>query len=631
MKGIVKSIIATCLVLAVSALPAMAQNYRTGIRIGWDYRTQKFVTGGAYGRLKLLRDGRQAFVYDEGGICRIRFKRAGGTTFSSASIVATPPAGSGYTNCELLELADGTLMYAYNERIGSTGVKIKVKYSTNEGRTWHSEQTLYEVLESEFIADEGYYGVWEPAMIQLPSGEVQLYFASEYHVPGHDQKIMMLRSLSATNVGIREWEAQPVDVCYTVGFRDGMPVPLVLQDGRGIVFTIEDDGFGGGFQPGVIYSSMADNWTSGIRYGDSENRWVAVASGEPRGGGAPYIIQLTSGETLVSTQTNYFNDQRGAPLDDMYKNRPFVYIGDAGARNFGCYSIPFPFIDEPNQGGVWNSLCQTSDSTVVCVSEIHGHPTQNGLWTVEGHIMHPLTAYALPSGTTMNHIGWAPLMSDILVGSTTQAQMHVAACWSTDSLFLHFDVADRTLRSGAADAPVWDTDGIEFYCDMLNHATDDVPTGALKYLVNIDGGTLVTRMTTQGWADVDASAHQMHYVVARTSNGYTIDLALPWNTLLRKPTSRKFAAYFKLHNNDLHGGKECIHHEVLSGVDEGRTRTWWQVNLGNEMPTVITAPQQPEGLKAHGASTRTYDLRGLPASLPRRGIFIRDGRKVAVQ
>ena len=375
---------------------------------------------------------------------------------------------------------------------------------------------------------------------------------------------------------------------------------------------------------------MTDNWTSGTRYGDSKNRWVAVANGEPRGGGAPYLIQLTSGETLISTQTNYFNDQRGAALDDMYKNRPFVYIGDAGARNFGCYSIPFPFIDEPNQGGVWNALCQTSDSTVACVSDVHGHPTQSGLWMVEGHIMHPLTAYSLPSGTAMEHIGWAPLMSDILVGSTTQAQMRVAACWSTDSLFLHFVVADRTLRSGAADAPVWDTDGIEFYCDMLNHATDNVPTGAVKYLVNIDGGTLVTRMTAQGWTEVDASAHQMRYVVARTSEGYTIDIALPWNSLQRKPSAKKFAAYFKLHNNDVHGGKECIHHEVLSGVDEGRTRTWWQVNLGNQVPTSVVALPRSEEQNAHDASARTYDLQGLPTRHPRRGIYICGGRKLAV-
>ena len=616
--------------LVLVVLGTQAQDYHSGIRIGWDYRTQKFVSGGAYGRLKVLSDGRQAFVYDEGGTCKIRFRRAGSRTFSSATVVATPPSGSGYTNCELLELADGTLMYAYNERINGTGIKIKVKYSVNAGHSWIQEQTLVEVKESEYIADEGYYGVWEPAMIQLPSGEVQLFYASEYQVPGHDQKIVMLRSLSADESGIRIWEPQGVDVSYTVGYRDGMPVPLVLQNNKGIVFAIEDDGYGGGFQPGILYSTMRDNWTSGVRYGDSSNRWVAITSGEPRGGGAPYIIQLNSGETLLSTQTNYFNDQRGAALDDMYKNRPFVYIGDGSARNFSRYSIPFPFLDEPDQGGVWNSLCQIDDSTVVCVSDVHGHPTQGGLWMVDGHIMHPLSAFSMPDGTALEQIVWEPLMSDVFVGAQTQAQMHVASCWSADSLFLHFVVDDRHLRSGAADAPVWDTDGIEFYCDMQNRTTDNVPTGAVKYLVNIDGGTLVTRMTAQGWTDVEASVHQMRHIVTRSSARYIIDMALPWGSLIRKPSSKKFAAYFKLHNNDLYQGKERIYHEVLSGVDEGRVRTWWQVTLGNT-PTGIGLPRAAGTATDAQAASATYNLQGMVERNPRNGLFIRDGKKVVIR
>ena len=614
-------LLATAIIVLLTAVSTLAQDYRNGIRLGWDFRTQKFVTGGSYGRLKVLSDGRQAFVYDAAGVCMIRFRQAGTTSFFSAYTVAVPPSGSGYTNCELLELADGTLLYAYNERINGIGMKIKVKYSVNGGLSWINEQTLAEVRESDFVENEDLHGIWEPAMIQLPSGEVQLYYASEYQVPGHDQKIVMTRSLRADENGFREWEEQKVDVCYSVGYRDGMPVPLVLQNDKGIVFTIEDDGYGGGFQPGILYSSMADNWTSGIRYGDSSNRWVAVIGGEPRGGGAPYIIQLNTGETLVSTPTNSLNDLRGAPWDDMYKNRPFVYIGDENARNFCRYSIPFPFMDEPNQGGVWNSLCQIDDSTVVCVSEVHGHPTQSGLWTVNGRIMHPMTAYSAPEGTAMEQILWEPLMSDIIVGAETQAQMHVASCWTPDSLFLHFVVYDRQLRSGADEAPLWDTDGVEFYCDMLNRSTDNVPTNCMKYLVNIDGGTLVTQMTSQGWTDVAASVHGMRHVISQIKGGYTIDMALPWSNLLRLPTSKKFAAYYKLHNNDMYKSKETIHHEILSGVDEGRVRTWWQVTLGGA-PDAVETPC----IDTH--KNDTYNLQGMAVRQPRHGIYIKGGKKV---
>ena len=147
-------LLATAIIVLLTAVSTLAQDYRNGIRLGWDFRTQKFVTGGSYGRLKVLSDGRQAFVYDAAGVCMIRFRQAGTTSFFSAYTVAVPPSGSGYTNCELLELADGTLLYAYNERINGIGMKIKVKYSVNGGLSWINEQTLAEVRESDFVENE---------------------------------------------------------------------------------------------------------------------------------------------------------------------------------------------------------------------------------------------------------------------------------------------------------------------------------------------------------------------------------------------------------------------------------------------------------------------------------------------
>ena len=244
--------------------------------------------------------------------------------------------------------------------------------------------------------------------------------------------------------------------------------------------------------------------------------------------------------------------------------------------------------------------------------------------------MHPLTSYALPAGISLADIEWAPLMSDIFVGSQSQAQMRVASAWTADSLFLHFVVADRTLRSGSEGAPVWDTDGVEFYCDALNRSTDAVTNGAMKYLVNIDGGTLVSRMTSSGWTDIDAAAHQMRYVISRRAAGYVIDMALPWNGLLRLNPNHVFAGYFKLHNNDYHNGRECIHHEVLSGTDEGRSRTWWQIRLSDQLPTEVSALPVFRA-QAGGKSSQAYNLSGLPADLSRPGIYVRGGRKVAVR
>ncbi len=548
-------------------LPSLkAQNYRSGIRIGWNYRTQHFENNGGYGRVKLLKDGRQALVFDEGGICKIRFKQPRGKYFQASITVAVPPEGAGNTNAELLELSDGVLMYAWNERWAT---KVKVKYSYDRGFTWEDEQTLYE----QSWEGDGPFGIWEPAMIELPSGEVQVYFANESGVPGNDQDITMLRSTSKTAKGSRIWQRQPVRVCYTVGARDGMPVPLVLANDRGIALAIEDDGFGGGFQPGIIYTSLEDNWASGTRYGDSSDRWIGVIGGEPRGGGAPYLIQLKSGETILSTQTNSLADTRGAPWDDMYKFRQFVYVGNAMARNFQCYSIPFPFMDEPDQGGVWNSVCQINDSTIMAVSEVHGHPSQNGIWTNEGRIMHPMNCYQVNSGDV---IDWDRSMSEIFIGSQSQANMRVGSCWSRDSLYVHFIVQDRTILSPSEGAVVWESDAVEFFYDRQRNATDNVPSGVYKFLVNVDGSTLVSRSTGSGWQDLTLEQHGMRSSVEKTSDGYVVDMAIPWGKIGRRPSGNRFSGYFILHNKDLRGGKYYYYHEALSGIDTGRSATWWE-------------------------------------------------------
>ncbi len=548
---------------------ADAQNYRAGIRIGWNYRMQKFETTGGYGRVKLLSDGRQALVYDDGGQCKIRFKQPNGKKFLAPITVATPPAGAFYTNAELLELQDGTLMYAWNHRWDT---KIKVKYSYDGGFNWADEQMIYE----QTWEGDGPYGVWEPAMIQLPDGEVQVYFANESGVPGNDQNITMMRSRSATEKGARIWLRDPVVVCYTVGARDGMPVPLVLQNDRGIALAIEDDGFGGGFQPGILYTSLEDNWTSGTRYGDSSDRWIGTIGGEPRGGGAPYLIQLKTGETVLSTQTNSLADTRNAPWDDMYKFRQFVYVGNALARNFQCYSIPFPFMDEPDQGCVWNSLCQINDSTIMAVAEVHGHPSQNGIWTNEGRIMHPMSVYQVTDG---QNIDWDKSMSEIFIGSQSQANMTVGSSWTRDSLFLHFIVQDNSINSPDENAVIWDADAVEFFYDGKRNATDNVPAGVYKFLVNIDGTQLVSRSTGSGWQDLSQEQHGMRSNVESNADGYVVDMAIPWGKIGRRPSGNRFSGYFILHNKDIRSGKNYIYHEALSGIDVGRTVTWWEYQI----------------------------------------------------
>jgi hypothetical protein len=157
-----------------------------------------------------------------------------------------------------------------------------------------------------------------------------------------------------------------------------MPVPLLLRDKGGTVFAIEDNGLSGNFKPTIIFSSLVDNWRTGVRRPESTNRWGALTRLPPpqTAASAPYLRQMPSGETILSVQQS--------ETGDMHESRMVVYIGDAFAKNFDCPSYPFP--ESAGRSQLWNSLFVKDSRTVVALSEttING---VFGIWSVEGHFV----------------------------------------------------------------------------------------------------------------------------------------------------------------------------------------------------------------------------------------------------
>lgn len=200
---------------------AFAQNYSDGIRLAWDYSQQKLISQGVYARAKLLTNGDLGLVYSNGNNIYFK-KRVKGSLVWGNSVVVSRDAEAvyAYTNSELTELSDGTLVYSWNARPGAdTGrpYKIMIKFSSDDGRTWKDEQTVYT---AGIVFNEG---CWEPVVLQLPSGELQLYFANEYNTAGSSQNILMMRSFDQGAT----WNA-PEIISYRNNKRDGMPVPVYL-------------------------------------------------------------------------------------------------------------------------------------------------------------------------------------------------------------------------------------------------------------------------------------------------------------------------------------------------------------------------------------------------------------------
>ena len=248
---------------------------------------------------------------------------------------------SGFSTPDLLVLKNKWLMLAYSGRgipDDSTHNNLQIRISKDAGETW-SKPSIVALGRS-----------WEPGMTQLPSGEIQLFFSNELvsskKAKGrHEQKVLLIRS---TDNGA-SWTS-PKMVAFTPGTRDGMPVPLVLQDNKGIIIPVE--AVENMTSPEIIWTSMKANWNY-ASVGTKENgrRWIGTV--DPVWGGAPTVIQMPSGETIISMQT-----ELGRKLDrykGWKKNSVVVMVGNSMAKNFGNLSYPYPNLPE-NEGRYFCSL-----------------------------------------------------------------------------------------------------------------------------------------------------------------------------------------------------------------------------------------------------------------------------------
>lgn len=189
---------------------------------------------------------------------------------------------------------------------------------------------------------------WEPHVVQLPGGELEILFSSEKAWWKNkserflDQEIVCARS---TDRGLT-WTSLK-RASYLKGGRDGMAVPIVMQGNKGVLFAIESPT--GRAHPSIVHRNLTEEWsqTPWNRI-DNAHRW---ASGLNVGGGAPYSVQLPTGEIVMLCHTN----QAGVAWQT---NRPQVQLTD-NTGHHPCYTTSPCTTGCPlasNEGAYYNSL-----------------------------------------------------------------------------------------------------------------------------------------------------------------------------------------------------------------------------------------------------------------------------------
>lgn len=353
------------------------------VRISWDRSTYVEMTsvnvdGGFveenlyYPRIKRLSNGTLLMSFENdhfGWDIYVRRSSDNGKTWSDASLlVKSAPAESTvgedekvYVNPDFIELSDGRILLAYQWRYKkgyndlpntNNNCGIEIMFSEDYGVTFSDPVEIYRGR------------CWEPAMLQLPSGEIQMYITSSQELIDRISapQTVVIRSFD----GGRTWQGKDrcgIDdnevISRTVDSRstyDGMPSGVWLDDNNGIAVPLEvwhgkwvvDQ------SPVVVRTDVEINWRrdlASIR-ADGGPRWpLKKQLNKDFYGYGPYSTKLATGEMVVLSNGTYKGEQG-----------IWTFIGDRKGDNFTNAATPFD--------GYWGSIDYVGDNKVVATGTV---------------------------------------------------------------------------------------------------------------------------------------------------------------------------------------------------------------------------------------------------------------------
>ena len=218
--------------------------------------------------------------------------------------------------------------------------QVFISISKDNGNTWGDPITV------------GRGRCWEPQIVQLPGGELELLVSSEAFWWDNQRNNRYQEILCSRSTDNGETWTSFIRASYNPNCRDGMPVPVLLQGNKGILYSIES--IHSNDNPSLILRDLDGEWDGTDWNGvQTDRRWIA----EPiRGACAPYMIQLPTGEIVLCGHA----DQRGSVWQTC---RSKVVIGDNTGHNFGSRTLPFASLPT-GEGAYYCSLFLKDPQTI---------------------------------------------------------------------------------------------------------------------------------------------------------------------------------------------------------------------------------------------------------------------------
>lgn len=523
-----------------------------GSRIAWDYSSlQKLVplsgnsiNYSSYARMIELADGDFICVYEADGNINIIRSTDKAKTWSQPMRIISFSNNRFMTVPEIIQLANGNIIISYNPRPAEPfsidrPFAIHTKTSIDNGANWGKENIVYEggiTFET---------GCWEPNIIQLPTGELQLYFANETDYTSHEQNISMFRS---SNNG-ETWGEREI-VSFSSGSRDGMPVALHLKESDEIIMAIEDN-FQNNFKPAIIRTN--NNWKNATVGRNTPDRAYALNHDQRTVAyqGAPYLRRMPSGNVVLGYQGT-----DGERNHDISNAQLLVEVGDKTGRNFSNNTKPFDVAT--GKFGLWNSL-SVMDGKVWGLTATNNYSNISEIWTIAGYEI--IDGYKIPN--TINESDPYP----IFVGHKGETNIGVK---------LSYDETNLHIKGVVTDKAVFSKDGVTFSIDPKNISSEAPAKGIYSLTVTSDGAIISKEGFNQNWEKINFAPQNLNVNI--TAEGYKIDLTLSWDSIGGKPNTGERIG-FSVALAEYNTPSRITYSEQLNMSDWDKPYTWLNIKL----------------------------------------------------
>ena len=519
-----------------------------------NYRQYTEVTGDTlrireanYPRIKKIADDRYILFYQDARVARniyysvssdLKEWGLGLNLFASRSITVNGESDTlCYSTCDATVLQNGDIMAiasfrsSRNFRRTNEFNGLAMKISSDGGRTWGEEQIIYKGSN------------WEPQILQLPDGEIQVYFTHggpkiqpqmEAGIPESEMVPSSGTAIIRSKDNGKTWDPYVMEPPYAAHrvsqqyaytkkgiqvFTDQMPCAILLNNTDTIALAMESMFVRDGED--VLYITTAysdDNWAVGLGLDEEgpadkqENMWH---------GAAPYLRQFPSGETVLSYNQKRFQ----------------IRLGDSLAREFGDPLFPL------SGTGRWGSLELIQSHIVVGTMAyvFEDKSEQNRIMISQNVLNHRIDAPRARIRVDGDNTDWDDATDALFVGSDSQAQAAVRPAKDDDNLYFLVERLDADLSDG---------DTVELY--LADSGSDTLDTNTLRLTVGPNGLMGAARFDGSDFAEIEAGGIQAAVTLQGTvgndgdeDTGYLVEVAVPrsllrisnqqlrWNVLLR--------------------------------------------------------------------------------------------------